>query len=161
MTPVIELQNASKEYPGGVRALRLASLTVGAGVNQFGSPAVARSDNGNTVVVWAGPNPGDPLYARLYNPAGAALTRPAGTTTYSAAPAMHDAADLVVELEEGGELRPGVGPQPDDGRVLAFPLGGELGERDGGGDAVSERPGRGRDALADLRVQALAHEAGL
>jgi len=31
MTPVIEVQNASKEYPGGVRALRQASLSIGAG----------------------------------------------------------------------------------------------------------------------------------
>ena len=31
MTPVIEVQNASKEYAGGVRALRQASLSIGAG----------------------------------------------------------------------------------------------------------------------------------
>jgi putative ABC transport system ATP-binding protein len=31
MIPVIEVQNASKEYPGGVTALRQASLTIGAG----------------------------------------------------------------------------------------------------------------------------------
>lgn len=39
-----------------------------------------------------------------------------------------DGADLAVELQEGYELSPGVGPEPDDRRVAFFPLLAELDE---------------------------------
>src|SRR5206468_3435873 len=45
----------------------------------------------------------------------------------------YDPADLHVEGQERHHLRPGVGPQPDDRRVLALPLAGELGKRVEGG----------------------------
>jgi hypothetical protein len=41
---------------------------------------------------------------------------------------VNGCADLRVEAEEGHELGPGPLPQPDDGRVLVLPSGGELHE---------------------------------
>jgi hypothetical protein len=40
----------------------------------------------------------------------------------------NDRADFGVELEEGHELGPGVGPEPDDRGILGFPFLAELGE---------------------------------
>jgi hypothetical protein len=40
----------------------------------------------------------------------------------------NDRADLRVELEEGHELGPRIGPQPDNRRVFALPFLTEFGE---------------------------------